>query len=113
SPDAAVLLQRPREGRDRAGPRQGRRRQAPVDQGARDEARDGAGDPPLGLAVRVIELRDDRHGLEAFVVVDHDLFPVAAGGTRMLPDVDVGEVARPAPALTWESPRLRGPASCA
>ena len=44
--------------------------------------------------MRVIELRDERHGLEAFVVVDHDLFPVAAGGTRMLPDVDVGEVAR-------------------
>jgi N-acetylglutamate synthase-like GNAT family acetyltransferase len=44
--------------------------------------------------VRVIELRDDRHGLEAFMVVDHDQFPIAAGGTRMLADVDVGEVAR-------------------
>jgi glutamate dehydrogenase (NAD(P)+) len=52
--------------------------------------------------MRVIELRDDRHRLEAFVVVDHDLFPVAAGGTRMLPDVDVGEVARLARAMTWK-----------
>ncbi len=52
--------------------------------------------------MRVIELRDDRHGLEAFVVVDHDLFPIAAGGTRMLPDVDVGEVARLARAMTWK-----------
>ena len=34
-----------REGRDRAGARQGRRRQAPDDQGARDEARDGARAP--------------------------------------------------------------------
>ena len=42
--------------------------------------------------MRVIELRDDRHGLEAFVVVDHDQFPIAAGGTRMLPDVDVSAV---------------------
>ena len=52
--------------------------------------------------MRVIELRDDRHGLEAFVVVDHDHFPIAAGGTRMLPDVDVGEVARLARAMTWK-----------
>ena len=52
--------------------------------------------------MRVIELRDERQGLEAFVVVDHDLFPVAAGGTRMLPDVDVGEVARLARAMTWK-----------
>jgi glutamate dehydrogenase (NAD(P)+) len=52
--------------------------------------------------VRVIELSDDRHGLEAFVVVDHDVFPMAAGGTRMLPDVDVGEVARLARAMTWK-----------
>jgi glutamate dehydrogenase (NAD(P)+) len=52
--------------------------------------------------VRVIELRDDRHGLEAFVVVDHDQFPVAAGGTRMLPDVSVDEVARLARAMTWK-----------
>jgi glutamate dehydrogenase (NAD(P)+) len=52
--------------------------------------------------VRLIELRDDTHGLEAFVVVDHDQFPVAAGGTRMLPDVDIGEVARLARAMTWK-----------
>ena len=52
--------------------------------------------------MRVIELRDDDHGLEAFVVVDHDQFPIAAGGTRMLPDVDVGEVARLARAMTWK-----------
>ena len=44
--------------------------------------------------MRVIELRDERHGLEAFVVVDHDQFPIAAGGTRMLPDVNIDEVAR-------------------
>jgi glutamate dehydrogenase (NAD(P)+) len=52
--------------------------------------------------VRVIELRDDSHGLEAFVVVDHDQFPVSAGGTRMLPDVSVDEVARLARAMTWK-----------
>ena len=61
--------------------------------------------------MRVIELRDDRHGLEAFVVVDHDLFPVAAGGTRMLPDVDVGEVARLARAMTWKFAVWRVPYS--
>ena len=52
--------------------------------------------------MRVIELRDDHHGLEAFVVVDHDQFPIAAGGTRMLPDVNVDEVARLARAMTWK-----------
>jgi glutamate dehydrogenase (NAD(P)+) len=52
--------------------------------------------------VRVIELRDERHGLEAFVVVDHDQFPIAAGGTRMLPDVNIDEVARLARAMTWK-----------
>ena len=52
--------------------------------------------------MRVIELRDDRRGLEAFVVVDHEVFSVAAGGTRMLPDVDVGETARLARAMTWK-----------
>jgi glutamate dehydrogenase (NAD(P)+) len=59
--------------------------------------------------VRVIELRDDRHGLEAFVVVDHDQFPIAAGGTRMLPDVDVREVARLARAMTWKFAAWRVP----
>jgi glutamate dehydrogenase (NAD(P)+) len=52
--------------------------------------------------VRRIELRDEAAGLEAFVVVDHELFPRSAGGTRMLPDVDVDEVARLARAMTWK-----------
>ena len=52
--------------------------------------------------MRVINLSDVGSGLEAFVVIDHDLFPVAAGGTRMLPDVDVYEVARLARAMTWK-----------
>lgn len=52
--------------------------------------------------MRVIELREDGLAAEAFVVVDHDLFPVAAGGTRMLPDVDRGEVGRLARAMTWK-----------
>jgi glutamate dehydrogenase (NAD(P)+) len=51
---------------------------------------------------RVIELRDEASGLEAFVVIDHELFPVSAGGTRMLPDVSVDEVARLARAMTWK-----------
>lgn len=59
--------------------------------------------------MRVIELRDDAHGLEAFVVIDHDHFPVSAGGTRMLPDVDVGEVARLARAMTWKFAACRVP----
>ena len=54
--------------------------------------------PPL----RVIELRDAAAGLEAFIVVDHDLFPRSAGGTRMVPDVTVDEVARLARAMTWK-----------
>jgi glutamate dehydrogenase (NAD(P)+) len=52
--------------------------------------------------MRVLTLRDDRQGLDAFVVIDHDLFPVAAGGTRMLADVDVRETARLARAMTWK-----------
>src|SRR5919202_1958984 len=52
--------------------------------------------------MRVIELRDERSGLVAFVVIDHELFGVAAGGTRMLPDVGVHEVARLARAMTWK-----------
>ena len=59
--------------------------------------------------MRVIELRDDRAGLEGFVVIDHDLFPVSAGGTRMLPDVDVPEVARLARAMTWKFAACRLP----
>jgi glutamate dehydrogenase (NAD(P)+) len=59
--------------------------------------------------MRVIELRDDAHGLEAFVVIDHGHFPLSAGGTRMLADVDVGEVARLARAMTWKFAACRVP----
>jgi glutamate dehydrogenase (NAD(P)+) len=59
--------------------------------------------------VRVVELRDEREGLEAFMVIDHDEFPVSAGGTRMLPDVDVHEVARLARAMTWKFAACRVP----
>ncbi len=52
--------------------------------------------------MRVIELRDEAVGLEAFVVIDHNLFPVAAGGTRMLADVDLEEVTSLARAMTWK-----------
>jgi glutamate dehydrogenase (NAD(P)+) len=58
---------------------------------------------------RVLELRDESVGLEAVVVVDHELFPVAAGGTRMLPDVDEREVARLARAMTWKFAACRVP----
>jgi glutamate dehydrogenase (NAD(P)+) len=59
--------------------------------------------------VRVIELRDGSSCLEAFVVIDHELFPVSAGGTRMLPDVDVQEVGRLARAMTWKFAAWRLP----
>jgi glutamate dehydrogenase (NAD(P)+) len=59
--------------------------------------------------VRVLELRDDRHSLDAFVVIDHELFPVAAGGTRMLADVDLEEVSRLARAMTWKFAACRVP----
>ena len=59
--------------------------------------------------MRVIELRDDRCGLEAFVVVDHDLFRVSAGGTRMLSDVELPEVSRLARAMTWKFAACRLP----
>jgi glutamate dehydrogenase (NAD(P)+) len=59
--------------------------------------------------VRVVELRDERQGLEAFLVIDHEQFPVSAGGTRMLPDVDVHEVARLARAMTWKFAACRVP----
>lgn len=52
--------------------------------------------------MRVIDLTDRRSGLEAFVVIDHELFPLAKGGTRMVPDIDVNEVARLARAMTWK-----------
>jgi glutamate dehydrogenase (NAD(P)+) len=59
--------------------------------------------------VRVIELRDEEVGLEAFVVIDHELFPISGGGTRMLPDVDLDEVARLARAMTWKFAVCRSP----
>ena len=52
--------------------------------------------------MRVIELGDRDCGLDAVVVIDHELFPVGVGGTRMLPDVDRHEVARLARAMTWK-----------
>lgn len=58
---------------------------------------------------RLIELRDARSGLDAFVVIDHALFPVAAGGTRMLPDVDLDEVSGLARAMTWKLAACRMP----
>jgi glutamate dehydrogenase (NAD(P)+) len=51
---------------------------------------------------RVLELQDEEAGLDAVVVIDTELFPVAAGGTRMLPDVDRDEVAWLARAMTWK-----------
>ena len=51
---------------------------------------------------RVIEIRDDSVGLDAVVVIDHDLFTHSAGGTRMIPDVTTDEVARLARAMTWK-----------
>ena len=59
--------------------------------------------------MRVIDLTDDRTGLEAFVVIDHQLFPVSVGGTRMLADVDLHEVARLARAMTWKFAACRVP----
>ena len=51
---------------------------------------------------RVLELSDPAVGLDAVVVIDHELFPSAAGGTRMVPDVTTDEVARLARAMTWK-----------
>ena len=51
---------------------------------------------------RILELRDDEAGLDAVVVIDTDLFPVSAGGTRMLADVDRDEVTWLARAMTWK-----------
>jgi glutamate dehydrogenase (NAD(P)+) len=56
----------------------------------------------MSFPVRVLRLRDEAADLDAVVVIDHDLFPVSAGGTRMLPDVDTAEVARLARAMTWK-----------
>src|SRR5215831_10505133 len=59
--------------------------------------------------MRVIELGDRDSGLDAVVVIDHELFPVGVGGTRMLPDVDRHEVARLARAMTWKCAVFRVP----
>ena len=59
-PHAAVLLRRPREGRDRARARQGRRRQAPGHQGARHASRDG---PRHGRALEGVRRALRRHEL--------------------------------------------------
>jgi glutamate dehydrogenase (NAD(P)+) len=59
-------------------------------------------DDPAAPPARVVELRDDEIGLDAVVVIDHELFPKSAGGTRMIPDVTADEVARLARAMTWK-----------
>jgi glutamate dehydrogenase (NAD(P)+) len=51
---------------------------------------------------RVIEVVDPAVGLDAVVVIDHELFPTSAGGTRMVPDVTADEVAHLARAMTWK-----------
>jgi glutamate dehydrogenase (NAD(P)+) len=51
---------------------------------------------------RILEINDPSVGLEAVVVIDHELFPRFAGGTRMVPDVTTDEVARLARAMTWK-----------
>jgi glutamate dehydrogenase (NAD(P)+) len=50
----------------------------------------------------VLHLRNPGVGLDAVVVVDHLLFPLAAGGTRMAPDVADDEVVALARAMTWK-----------
>jgi glutamate dehydrogenase/leucine dehydrogenase len=51
---------------------------------------------------RVIQVVEPAVGLDAVVVIDHELFPTSAGGTRMVPDVTADEVARLARAMTWK-----------
>jgi glutamate dehydrogenase (NAD(P)+) len=51
---------------------------------------------------RILRVEEPSVGLDAVVVVDHELFPLSAGGTRMVPDVDEREVARLARAMTWK-----------
>ena len=51
---------------------------------------------------RVIEIDEPAVGLDAVVVIDHELFGVSVGGTRMVPDVTTEEVARLARAMTWK-----------
>ena len=57
---------------------------------------------PRHPPARVIDIVDEEAGVDAFVVIDHDLFPKSAGGTRMVSDVTVEEVARLARAMTWK-----------
>ncbi|MGH3039708.1 MAG: Glu/Leu/Phe/Val dehydrogenase dimerization domain-containing protein [Gaiellaceae bacterium] len=52
--------------------------------------------------VRVIDIREPAVGLDAVVVIDHELFETSAGGTRMVRDVTTDEVARLARAMTWK-----------
>jgi glutamate dehydrogenase (NAD(P)+) len=59
-------------------------------------------DSPDAPPARVIELKDEDVGLDAVVVIDHELFPMSAGGTRMVADVTAEEVARLARAMTWK-----------
>jgi glutamate dehydrogenase (NAD(P)+) len=59
--------------------------------------------------VRRIDLRDEAASLDAVIVIDHDLFSCSAGGTRMLEDVDLDEVARLARAMTWKFAVCRVP----
>jgi glutamate dehydrogenase (NAD(P)+) len=59
-------------------------------------------DSPEADPARVIEIRDESVGLDAVVVIDHELFGKSAGGTRMIPDVTTDEVARLARAMTWK-----------
>jgi glutamate dehydrogenase (NAD(P)+) len=63
----------------------------------------------MSTPARVVELRNEEAGLDAVVVIDTDLYPVSAGGTRMLPDVDRDEVARLARAMTWKFAACRVP----
>jgi glutamate dehydrogenase (NAD(P)+) len=65
--------------------------------------------PRLLTPARIVELRDAEAGLEAVVVIDHELFLVSAGGTRMAPDVTAGEVTRLARAMTWKFASCRVP----
>lgn len=51
---------------------------------------------------RVLEIAEPSVGLDAVVVIDHELFEIAVGGTRMVADVTTDEVAHLARAMTWK-----------
>ena len=57
---------------------------------------------PDGTPARVLRIREPSAGLDAIVVVDHTIFPLSAGGTRMARDVSEEEVTRLARAMTWK-----------